>query len=57
MPPARSAMPIPISRTASIPGCSIFEAVVWTLIYLKPSSDEGPKSIRDLNMSRTIPVL
>lgn len=37
-------------------GCSIFEAVVWTLIYLKPSSDEGPKSIRGLNMSRTILV-
>jgi hypothetical protein len=50
MPQARSAMPIPVSRIISIPGCCIFEAVVWTLTYLKPSSDEGPKSIRGLNM-------
>ena len=35
-------------------GCSVFEAVVRTLIYLKPSSDEGPKSIRGLNM-RAVP--
>jgi hypothetical protein len=56
MPQARSVMPIPVSRTISIPGCSIFEAVVWTLIYIKPSSDEGAKSMRGLNMSRTILV-
>jgi hypothetical protein len=50
VPQARSAMLVPVSRTISIPGCSIFEPVVWTLIYLKPSSGEGPKSTGGLNM-------